>query len=107
MALIVVIDCVHFGNGIKVPNDERRLKGSATLDRSPANFFNHADVTPLVAPGFLDGTGLKRHARQPRAVLARSWIAKLIGANESLGNALILAAVEKLCIGWEILEECV
>ena len=69
---------------------------------SAAEFFDQADVAPLVTPGFVNHVGRKRHARQPGAWLAGLRIANVIGANESIGQLALPALVEEAFIGREV-----
>ena len=81
---------------------------NAALNDSPAvllraaEFLDHADISALMAPGFVDNTGVERHAGEPWPLLASLLVADSIRPNESLGEGLsrffqaIAAIVEPL-----------
>ena len=66
MALIAVIQGVHFLDAVKVTDDEGSAEGFAGLDRPAPNLMDEDhDPGPLVAPRLVDDGGFERDTCQP------------------------------------------
>ena len=54
VALVLVVDLLHFFDRIEVTNDERRTEGFTRSNRATSELEDHTDVASLVAPRFMD-----------------------------------------------------
>src|SRR5258706_12379018 len=69
-ASVFVVDFFHLFDRIEVADDEgggERFAGFDGAFGARAEFFDHAAVAPLVAPGSGDDVVIERHAAKPGA----------------------------------------
>src|SRR5687767_4474622 len=105
VAGITIVNFLHFFDRIEEADDEGRTKGFSRPDRSAAKFLDQADITALVAAGFIDHRGVEGHSREPGTFAAVFGIAKVIGANKPFGHRIRISAIIEFFVGRKVFDE--
>ena len=78
---------LHLGEVVKEADKVDCPESFARFHFHATDFLNEADITPLMAPRFVNNRRMQRHARQPNAV------AQLIGADEPLRHFAVFPPI--------------